>query len=141
MRQLYVYDYVDRDYAGICELLEARAARVLQAATDDAVDRATTIGARLTVPVGHLDIGRDITVELGPFDRARHLSRLPLKWKATIHAALFPSMTAALELMPLVEGGDPVTQVSIIGEYHAPLGVVGRVADAVAGHRLAEASL
>ncbi|CAN5917222.1 hypothetical protein BH11MYX2_BH11MYX2_40020 [soil metagenome] len=59
-------------------------------------------------------------------------------WEAEKSPALFPSMSAELTLSPLTAGE---TQLVLEGEYRAPLGVLGRAADAIVGHRLAEAAV
>ena len=59
---------------------------------------------------------------------------LPLHWIATGAASLFPRMQADLQLEP----GYPRTKLRFRGQYEPPLGAVGRAADRVVMHRIAE---
>jgi hypothetical protein len=54
---------------------------------------------------------------------------------------LFPEMTAELEIAAL-SVDDPLSQVSLIGTYVPPVGVVGAVGDRMGAlHRLADAAV
>ena len=57
-------------------------------------------------------------------------------WRATGVPWLFPELRADLEVAPV---GEASTQVTLFGRYEPPLGVAGRLADAAALHRVAEA--
>ena len=63
--------------------------------------------------------------------------RFPMTWSPTAHERTLPSFHGTLELLPL--GDDACLRIS--GNYRAPLGVPGRVVDAVAGRRVARQSI
>lgn len=65
---------------------------------------------------------------------------IPIRWRATRGAALFPSMTAHLEIAE-IDDRLPLSQLSIIGRYQPPAGVAGVLGDRLLGHRLAEAAV
>jgi len=51
---------------------------------------------------------------------------------------LFPLMKAELSIYPLTT---TETQLDFLGHYEPPLGALGKAMNAVAGHRIAEASV
>jgi hypothetical protein len=65
-------------------------------------------------------------------------TELEIAWTAARASALFPSMEATLSVYPL---SAHETQIALHGRYRPPLGVVGNALDALAGHRVAEASV
>jgi hypothetical protein len=66
---------------------------------------------------------------------------LPLQWEAADHAGLFPTMEATLEVAPLAEGAQPLTQLGLVGQYRLPFGVAGQAGDALVGRRVVEESV
>jgi hypothetical protein len=66
------------------------------------------------------------------------VTRIPIQWSAAQRAALFPIMNAELSVYPLTA---TETQLDFLGRYEPPLGIVGGALDAMAGHRIAEASV
>jgi hypothetical protein len=82
--------------------------------------------------------GKAVTVELGTPTRLPSRLILPLRWKATGPAALFPTLDADLEVGMLGPGS---TQLSISASYDPPLGQVGELLDRVLLHRLAEGTV
>lgn len=138
---LYHYECVDRPFEDVLFLFQEHPSRIFQPATDSAVEEMGKVAVHLAVSSGHVEIGKDVVVELGEIHRDGWGARIPIRWKAASHAALFPSMEAEIELTPLSTPPHPVTQVSFIGNYRPPLRIIGLVGDAVVGHRLAEASV
>ena len=63
---------------------------------------------------------------------------LPLTWQAAERGTLFPVLEADLGLEALDELG---CHLSFMGTYRPPLSVVGGAADALHGHRVAEATV
>ena len=66
------------------------------------------------------------------------VTRVTLAWEAKRAAGFFPVMRADLSFFPLTS---TETQLELEGSYRPPLGVVGSVADAALGHRVAEATV
>ena len=63
---------------------------------------------------------------------------VPMRWRATGAAGLFPSLEADLEIGTLGPGR---TQVAISARYTPPLGAVGKAIDRAVLFRIAEATL
>ncbi len=90
---------------------------------------------------GVLPVGlatRPARVILGEASVARDRLLLPLMWQAAERGSLFPVLHADLALEAL---GDSGCHLSLMGSYRPPLSVVGGAADALHGHRVAEATV
>jgi hypothetical protein len=61
-----------------------------------------------------------------------------LEWEAAKMPRLFPFMKAELAIYPLTA---TETQLDLSGHYEPPLGLLGDAMNAIAGHRIAEASV
>jgi hypothetical protein len=92
----------------------------------------------LRIEIGGGAITRRVNAEVGPLINGHETLRMPVRWKAAEHPNLFPVMVADLHVRDL--DGDHI-ELRFVGEYRAPLGAVGAVADTLAGSRLAEKSL
>jgi hypothetical protein len=92
----------------------------------------------LRIEIGGGAITRRVDAAVGPMINGHRTLRVPLRWKAAEHPNLFPVMEADLHVSDV--DGDHI-EVRLVGSYTAPLGVVGAVADAVAGRRVAEQSV
>lgn len=141
-RHLYAYEYVGLHYDGIVALLQREPTVILQPATEQASNRAHEVLSTLVVPIGGFRLARDVTVSVGELDQLEgRRARLPMKWHASANQGLFPVMEAHLEIAAL-SLDEPNTQVSIVGSYVPPVGVVGAIGDSVSAvHRLAEAAV
>ncbi len=62
----------------------------------------------------------------------------PVRWQGDRLERLFPVLSGEVVLAALPEHG---WHLSLIGEYQAPLSVVGEAADRLYGHRIAEAAV
>ena len=82
-------------------------------------------------------LGR-VRVQLGEPVHFPSMTSLPLTWEPVRLEGLLPRLDADLELGAL---GDDQTQLAISARYRPPLGVLGRTADRVLLHRVAEATL
>jgi hypothetical protein len=139
-RQLYFHEQIRRTADDIVATVTDPASRLFQTATDRAVARTDELHSRLHVNLGGFDVGRGVTIELGTPERRPDAVVIPIRWRATGHAALFPSMDAHLEVAT-IDSDLPLSQLSIIGSYRPPAGPAGAVGDRVLGHRLAEAAV
>jgi hypothetical protein len=117
---------------------------VFQRATESASARASEVGATLHARVGSVDVGVDVRIHVHAVNEDEGVAgmspvlRVTLGWEANRAAALFPVMKAELSFWPLTA---TETQLELDGTYRPPLGIVGNAADAVLGHRIAEASV
>jgi hypothetical protein len=83
-------------------------------------------------------LGRRVTIHVGQPVRFPSMTSVPLTWEPVGLDGVLPRLDADLELGPL---GEDRTQLAISARYRPPLGVVGRTADRVLLHRVAEATL
>lgn len=140
-RPLYLYEYLEAAFDDVAQALAEQGPELFRDATAAAVERADRVRAHLVVDVGPFEIGRDVAIEVGPFDPVEVLRvRVPLQWHAAEARGLFPSLTAHLEVAALALH-PPLTQITIVGHYDPPLGLIGAAGDALFGHRIAEAAL
>ncbi len=143
-RRLRCYEYVNRPYEQVRDLLRGQPLELLQRATTSAASRARALVATLHVGVAGIEIGVDVRTNV---QRIREEEKVPamspatildLGWEASGAPWLFPVMHVQLSAWPL---SSSETQIEIVGEYRPPLGVVGNAFDAAVGHRIAEASV
>lgn len=137
-RTLDCYDYVNQPYPRVRDLVLANPHHVFQHATAAAAAHA----AALHVRVGGIDIGKDVAIEVtGVEDDPaydRPATKVLLEWQATSNPRMFPSMKATLLIFAL---SATETQLELRGVYEPPMGKLGDLLDAAAGHRLAQASV
>ncbi len=143
--ELRAYEYVNRPYAAVRDALRADPAGIFGRATKGAAHRAGSLAANLRASIGSLEVGTDVTIEVGAIEESTEsplghaeATRIPLTWKATHAAALFPSMEAVLTIYALSKDE---TQLDLRGEYRPPLGALGAAVDTLALGRLADASV
>ena len=142
---LRAYEYVNRPYGAVRQALRADPVGIFGRATKGAAHRAGAVAASLRANIGSLEVGTDVTIEVGAIEELPdgplgHVptTRIPLTWKATRAAALFPSMEAVLTIYALSKDE---TQLDLRGEYRPPLGALGAAVDTIALGRLADASV
>jgi hypothetical protein len=92
----------------------------------------------LRFEIGGGAITRRVHAEVGPLITGHASLRMPVHWRAAEHPKLFPVMDGALDISDAA--GNHI-ELRLVGEYRAPLGAVGALADALAGRRVAEKSL
>jgi len=138
------FDYVSRPYERVRDALKGDAAAVFQAATTVAAKRAQSVVSALRVEVGGVEVAADVEISVDRIEeRAATVTAPPsttlhLSWAAARLPGLFPLMTAEFSIYPLT---GKETQLDFSGRYAPPLGPLGEAIDAVAGHRIAEASV
>lgn len=139
-RSIYAYTYVEQPFDEVAEVLREAPATLFQPATDRAAADARALQTELHVDVGGFAVGRDITVEVGEVRSTdRHTVTLPISWRASDAAALFPSLDGVVDVQAL-SLSRPLTQVTLAATYRPPLGVLGAAGDALLGRQLAEAA-
>jgi hypothetical protein len=143
-REIRSFDYVNHPYAAVRDAMVKDPGGVLRAATNAAASRARDVAAALRVNIGPIDIAATIKVNIGEITEQTHdapispITRIPIEWTAAQAASLFPIMNAELSIYPLTA---TETQLDFLGRYEPPLGFFGGALNAVAGHRIAEASV
>lgn len=141
--ELRCYDYVNRPYDVVSDALAGNALGIFERATRSAAARVNDLGAELRVRIGAIEIATevDIAVVAVPGQRSpddHPATRLDLTWRSRRRPGLFPEMTGSLWAYAL---GPRETQIELVGTYDPPLGLFGDAIDAIALHRLAEASV
>lgn len=143
-REIHCYDYVNHPYPQVRDALSKDALWVFQSATKAAASRAQSIASELRVDLGAIGIEADIHISVKNIevkDRegvSDPVTRLQLEWEAATMPRLFPLMRAELSIYPLTS---TETQLDFKGLYEPPFGALGKAANAIVGHRIAEASV
>jgi hypothetical protein len=143
-REIRCYDYVNHPYEQVREALSKDALAVFQSATKAAESRARSIASELRVEIGGIGVQADIIISIRKMDEkasegmAGPVTRFELKWQAAKMPSLFPVMEAELSIYPLT---GTETQLDFSGLYEPPLGALGKVVNAMVGHRIAEVSV
>ena len=138
------YDYVNHPYAQVRDALSKDAIGVFQSATRAAASRARSIASELRVDIGGVAVEAEIKIEVTSIVEEASdtlsvpVTRLRLEWEAAKMPRLFPLMKAELSIYPLTA---TETQLDFSGLYEPPLGAMGKALNAIAGHRIAEASV
>ncbi len=111
---------------------------VIESSAAAAYRHGERLSLRLTPMIGHPRFGKAIVVDLAtPYERADQLV-VPMHWWAPGATRLYPHLDGDLEFAPL---GSMSMQITLMGSYDPPLGFVGRRADVMLLHRVAEASI
>jgi hypothetical protein len=143
---VFCYQYVNRPYEQVSEALIQDAVGVFERATQSATSRAQHLVSSLKVAIAGFEVGKNVVIRVKNIDRnadapghvAQKATRLELEWQAETNQSLFPSMRAALMVYPL---SATETQLDLRGAYIPPAGLLGSVADKLALHRIAEATV
>jgi hypothetical protein len=142
--ELRSYDYVNHPYEKVRDVLVRDAPAVFHAATKAASSRAQDVASALRVQVAGFEIQKDIVIQVKKVEEEKNatkgtlVTRIELEWEAAKSPRLFPLMRAELSVYALTA---TETQLDLAGHYQPPLGPLGKVIDAVLGHRIAEASV
>ena len=143
-REIRSYDYVNHPYERVREALTQNALTVFQSATKAAASRAQSVAAELHVDFAGVGVKTDIKISVNKIEEtiveatSSPSTRLQLELEASTAPRFFPLMKGELTVYPLTS---TETQLDFHGLYEPPFGAVGRAMNAVAGHRIAEASV
>ncbi len=143
-KTIRVYDYVNHPYEAVREKLGEDALSVFRNATKVAALRAKSVASELHVNIAGIEVGTDISIAVKSFeDHPKKLNApattvIQLEWESANMPNLFPFMKAELSVYPLTA---TETQLSLLGNYEPPFGVLGSMIDSVVGNRIAEASV
>lgn len=143
-REIHCYDYVNHPYLRVRDALTADPVAIFHNATNSAASRVRSLASELRVNIAGIEIGTDIAVQVNDVTEqqgevtSHPVTRLQLQWKAAKTPQLFPFMKAELAVYPLTP---TETQLEFQGSYVPPLGPLGGAMNAVAGRRIAQASV
>jgi hypothetical protein len=137
-REIRHYAYVERPFDDVSGLLaRSSGQQVLGRASEASYVRR----ASLHVKRAGVEMSRDVRLRFGGIVCDEQRARLSLRWEDAHHPHLFPVLEAVLELAPLKSGRHQITQIGIVGHYRPPFGVMGGLADRLAGEAVAEESV
>jgi hypothetical protein len=142
--EIRCYDYVNHPYERVRDTLKQNAVAVFQSATMAAASRAESVAAELHVDFAGVGVKADIKIVVKGIDEkpadvtSSASTRLLLEWEASTLPRLFPLMNGELSIYPLT---GTETQLDFSGTYEPPFGALGKTMNAIAGHRIAEASV
>jgi len=143
-REIRCFDYVNHPYRQVRDALTRDPQEIFNAATSAAASRAQKVASQLRVNIGGIEVGTEIAISVKEIEEQpggamkQPLTRLELEWEAEKRPGLFPFMRAELSIYPLTA---TETQLDLRGRYDPPLGLLGDAVDAVAGRRIADASV
>ncbi len=143
-REIRSFDYVNHPYDKVREALAGDAASVFRSATRAAASRSQSVAAALEIDIAGLKVAKDIEISVEDIEedttgaRSTPRTRLQVAWAAASSPGLFPLMKAEMAIYPLT---GTETQIDFFGRYEPPMGWLGSAVDAVAGHKIAEASV
>jgi hypothetical protein len=133
---IWRYAYVRRPYHDVVRLLAQAGERLL------GVEESSTVGvAHLGATLAGVEVSKAVRLGVWRLRVEGESASLPLRWEAAEHPGLFPTMEATLEVAPLVEGHQQLTQLGLVGRYRPPFGVAGQAGDALFGRDVAEESV
>jgi hypothetical protein len=139
-RNLYYYEYVGRPAAELAARIEADPS-ILVAPTETAIERAEALVGRLHFHVGGFEVGRDVSVEVGPVSAEPGAAHFPVRWRAASRSSLFPHMEAEITVEDVCCEEPVESRLTLAGTYTPPLGPLGAVGDLLLGHQVAEATV
>ena len=141
--EIRCFDYVNHPYESVRDAFKDHALAIFQSATTAATSRAHSVAAELHVDFGGIGVKSDIKIDVQSVEEkaaagSTPTTRLSLEWEAATMPRLFPLMKGELSIYPLTS---TETQLDFSGVYEPPFGPVGKTMNAIAGHRIAEASV
>lgn len=83
-------------------------------------------------------VTREVLVALGPPRERSEARVIPIVWRATGLAGMFPVLDGDLELAPL---GSERCRLTLAATYHPPFGELGRALDRALLHRVAQSTV
>jgi hypothetical protein len=144
-RPVRAYDYVNQPYEPVRDAIQKDAKSIIERATQVATKRSESIAGALSVDIAGVEIRKNVDITIHSVEEEApegstlsRVTHVKLEWKASESANLFPAMHADLRVYPL---SHTETEIELVGEYDPPMGVLGEVVDAIAGHRIAKASV
>jgi hypothetical protein len=126
---------VDREFDEVAREFLKGAASWVPAVAVSADSAGGRLLSELGFEVASRRISRRIDVKLGEPLRREGVMLVPIEWRASRVASLFPALTGDVEIAGI---GANLTQVGLSGTYEPPFGPAGRLADRALLHRVAE---
>jgi len=137
---MFVQDFqmIERPFDDVAERLRADPNRLLTEAVGVAQDDGEHLRARVGPASWPAPLARTVEVRPGPLRTYGDGVILAFEWDSPRAASLFPHLDADLDFAPF---GPERTQATLRVRYQPPGGVIGRRADQLLLHRIAEATI
>jgi hypothetical protein len=123
---------------GAASILKRLPQVLVEGFADEAVGRTDAVLTQVGFAVRGGRVARRVEIVVGGAVETPTRTWLPLIWKVTSAAGLFPSLEGELEAASL---GSSRTQIGLSARYKPPFGVVGSTVDRMFLHRVAEATV
>ena len=137
---MFVQDFVviHVAYPDAVRAIEADAASILGDSTACACAAAEELRAKVGPAGSPRILQRTVSIELGPIRRPGDRTLVGFRWQSTSRGGAFTSLEADLEIGPF---GASAAELVVRGRYDPPGGVLGREADRLLLHRVAESTV
>jgi hypothetical protein len=137
---MLIQDFVqiDCDFDEIRARVRADPRGLIAASAGAAYRHGEELSLRLSPLPSMERLGKTVEVDLAEAYEREDRLVIPMHWWVPGATRLFPHLDGDLEFAPL---GAKTSQITLMGSYDPPLGFVGRRADLLLLHRVAEASI
>jgi hypothetical protein len=137
---VFVQDHrvVERPFDEVAATFENGGGAVLGEALDATREAGEGLSAKVAPLSWPVALAKTVTIEPGPVRRFGDGILVAFSWKAEGGESLFPRLDADIEIAPF---GVDRTTLELRGRYEPPAGNLGRVADKLLLHRLAESTV
>lgn len=136
-----MFERVQAPYARVSAILRDQPGLVLAPSALVALRGAGDLVARLDAEIAGVTVGEEVDISFGEFEeleRGMIACTRAVSWAGVDHPDWFPRFEGELEAYPL---SPAVTQLTFVGRYTPPGGLVGGIIDLLALHRIADATL
>ena len=137
-KALSVNRICERPFEAVIERLRENPGAVLGRATDSAVEVANEVVLYLESKWAWFDLEESVKAQVGEMSTGTAMAQLPLSWTADRHKRLLPSVDGHLSILAL---SAKHTELTFVGEYAPPFGILGGIEDFLLGRRVLEAAI
>lgn len=140
-RNIFMFERVNAPYASVHRILRDQPGLVLAPSALVALQSASDLVARLDAEVAGITLTEEVDIDFGEFEdleRGMIACTRAVSWAGVDHPDWFPRFEGEFEAYPLTPTS---TQLTFVGRYTPPGGLVGGIIDVLALHRIADASL
>jgi hypothetical protein len=137
---MFVQDFlvIHVAYPDAVRAIEADAASILGDSTACACAAAEELRAKVGPAGLPRMLQRTVSIELSPIRRLSDRTLIGFRWQSTSRGGVFPGLEGDLEVAPF---GLSAAELVVRGCYDPPGGILGREADRLLLHRVAESTV
>ncbi len=140
-RNVFMFEQVNAPYDSVRRVLRDEPGLILEPSALVSLMGVNEVVARLDASVGTITVADDVDVQFGEFEEVeRGMTAMTRQvcWCAVDHRDWFPRFDGEFEAYPLSR---TTTQLTFVGRYTPPGGLLGGVIDLVALHRVADSAI